>query len=63
MSFDGGEFLLLVVFLWLIPIGIIFAMADSKGRSKHFLWWPALLGWLGCIVAAVIMLATGDRRS
>lgn len=63
MSFDGGEFLLLVVFLWLIPIGIIFAMADSKGRSKHFLWWPALLGWLGFLVAAVLIAAGSSRRS
>ncbi len=62
MSFGGGEILLLLAILWLVPVGIIFAMADSKGRSKHFCWWPLLLGWLGLIVAAILIAAGGSRK-
>lgn len=58
------ELLLIILIwlaLWLIPVGILLAMADSKGRSKHFAWWAVGLGWLGFLIAAIIIASGGNR--
>ena len=52
------EILLILLFLWFLPVVVLCAMADSKGRSKHFGWWAVFLGWLGFVIAA-IMIAAG----
>ena len=41
---------------WAIPVVILLAMANSKGRSRHFAWW-ALGGWVGFLIAAIIIAA------
>ena len=57
------EALLLVVLLaWLVPIGIVAVVANSRNRSMHYLWWPVLLGWVGFIVAMVIVLVQSEKR-
>jgi hypothetical protein len=61
MSFGVAE----VLFIWgllifLAPALILLAIANNKGRSKHFVWW-AILGWLGLLIGAVILL-TGPSQ-
>ena len=56
------EILIFVLLLWLVPVAIVIGMARSKGRSKHFAWWPVLLGWLGFAVAAVMICAGASRK-
>ena len=45
-----------------IPVVILMAIADNKGRSRHFAWWAVGLGWIGFIIAAVIMLVGSTRE-
>ena len=64
MSYGIVEVLfLLVLFVWLVPVLVLIAMANNKGRSKHFAWWGVGLGWLGLIIGAVILLTGPDRKS
>lgn len=64
MSFGLIEvvFLFALGAFWLAPIAILITMADSKGRSKHFAWWAVGLGWLGFIIAAILIAGGGDRK-
>ena len=63
MSFGVIEFLVLwVLFLWLVPAVVLLGIANSEGRSKHFVWW-ILLGWLDLIIGAVVLLTGPTRES
>ncbi len=64
MSLGVGEvlFLVAVLLFWILPVRILIQMAGSKGRSKHFAWWAVGLGWLGFIVAAIIIAAGSSRQ-
>ena len=55
------EILLILLFLWFLPVVVLCAMADSKGRSKHFGWWAVFLGWLGFLIAAIMIAAASGR--
>ena len=56
-------FLLIWLVLWLTPVAILIFMAKSKGRSLHFAWWAVFLGWIGFLVAAIIIAAGADPRA
>ena len=63
MSFGVIGFLVLwVLFLWLVSAVVLFGIANSEGRSKHFVWW-SLLGWLDLIIGAVVLLTGPTRES
>ncbi len=65
MSLGVGEvlFLVAVLLFWILPVWILIKMAGSKGRSKHFAWWAVGLGWVGFVVAAIIIAAGAERRA
>ena len=56
-------FLLAVALIfWGLAIVALIVIAENKGRSRHFAWWAVGLGWIGFIIAAVIML-TGPAQT
>ena len=55
--------LLIFVVGVVVPVLILLAMADSKGRSKHFAWWAVGFGLIGFIIAAIIIAAGRDRKT
>ena len=59
----GWQELLLVLILAAIyfgPIAVVGYVARRNDRSLHFIWWPAVLGWIGAVIALIIVL-TGRR--
>ena len=43
-----------------LPVVTVGLVAQSQGRSLHYLWWPALLG--GCLGAVIAFVILGSRR-
>ena len=37
------------------PIWAVWYVANRDGRSLHFVWWPVVLGWVGAVVAFVML--------
>ena len=55
--------LVLVLIFWLLPVVLVYFIADSRGRSAHYVWWPIVLGWLGAVIAACVILVQAERPS
>ncbi len=54
--------LAVALIFWGAAIVGLILIADNKGRSRHFAWWAVGLGWLGFIIAAVLILTGPDQR-
>ena len=54
---------LLIVWLigWLGPVALVGYIATRRGYSRHYMWWPVALGWIGGIVALAILLLKPER--
>lgn len=60
---EGGPLiLLLITVLWLIPIVIIVMVAHSRYRSYHYGWWGFFLGWVGCLIAVILIIVQRERN-
>ena len=46
---------------WLVPVLLVGYIASKRGYSRHYIWWPALLGWLGAGIGIVILLLKPER--
>ena len=53
--------LVLVLLLWVAPIAVVFIVAGSRGRSGHYAWWAVGLGWLGAIIALILILLRAEK--
>ena len=51
--------ILLTLALYVAPVAWIAIRADRRGRSKWWVAWPALLGWIGWAVAFWRLRASG----
>lgn len=48
--------LLVLAVMYFGPIVVVGYVARSHDRSPHFMWWPAVLGWIGAVIALFILL-------
>lgn len=56
------EFLLIMLIVfWVAPVVLVLLVANSRGRSGHYVWWPIFLGWLGGIIAAAVILVQAEK--
>lgn len=66
-AFTLGALELVIVLIVLIgvllaPLAIVGAVARSRNRSLHYMWWPAFLSWMGTIIALVLILVQSERE-
>lgn len=64
-SLTSGVFafllLVLVLLLWVAPIVVIVLVAESRNRSKHYGWWGVGLGWVGAIIALILIVVQREN--
>ena len=60
MALGWQEFLVLFILaaLYFVPIAAVWYIARRSGRSLHFVWWPVVLGWVGAVIALVMLHRT-----
>ena len=46
--------------IFAVPMVILYAVAKSRNRSAHYVWW-CLLGWLGFLIALAVILIQPPR--
>ena len=50
----------ILLLLWAVPIIVVTVVVANRGRSFHYLWWPACLGVIGAIIAIVILVSKAE---
>ena len=50
------EVLLIIGLVWVLPMVFIGMMTSSRGRSMAWLLWPLFLGWLGWLIAFLMLV-------
>ena len=53
--------IVLILLLWVAPIAVIMSVAGSRNRSRHYGWWGFALGWLGAIIALILILVQREK--
>lgn len=52
---------ILILVLWVAPMVVTYYVAKSRNRSGHYAWWAFALGWLGAIIAMVVVLVQAEK--
>ena len=56
------ELLIVLALLWLLPMLLVWKIAESRNRSGHYVWWAVVLGWVGAIIAMVVILVQAEKE-
>lgn len=56
MDVGIGEWMVLVLLVWLIPMGVLYRVANARGQEGRYALW-GLLSYAGLIVGILVMMA------